>query len=415
MQTDKQRNHILKQSNSSQMKKKKLIKSISEKFIEEYCVKISTKHRPHKTKTSNKTSISPSLIKNINNHSQLSNISTCSTSNNKKSKITQRNRNKISTQLISANIQSNVGIRYSSSALNLSKYNNTNNGRSSLGNTTTNIISPSQQKINVIKKQKKKFLSKISSDFLEIHEELNESTQQKQGLKINKTKNKIKTQLLTKKRSISQHEYKTESSAMVMKNKNNVLKKDHNISRNTKTKDMLNVYDDSYNTLNNNIHQNEFHDKSPHDKKQIRLNVSMDNAKCLNRKVPNASINRSHYSEHYYTNTNHNNLSLNGKTYKESSSYIVNIRNVDTPEELHFAFVNMKQQQKMVYDKINNRIYGNDSGNVTNHGNSTLSVKVSIKRNSNNISRYYDNNDNDNENNTIKKEEISFEDNHYYI
>lgn len=381
MQTDEQTNHTLKPSNSSSKKKKKLIKSISEKFIEEYCVKISAKHRPQRTKTSHKSSVSPSLIKNVNNHSQLSNISTCSTSNNKKSKIAQRNRNKLSTQLISANIQSSGCIKYYSSALNLTKYNNnTNIGISNLGNN----INPPKTQINVVKKSKKKFLNKITSDFLEIHEELNESTQKSQGVKIKK--NKVRNQIFKTKRNIGQNDYQTESSIIKTTNKLNPFKKEHSNSRNLKDGDLLNIINNSV-TLNNITNQNNSQEQSTHPKKHIRLNVSMDDIKCSNRNFQDISINKDDLSEHYHTNNFNNNLSLSVKgPYKDTYSYIINIRNVDTPEELHFAFVNMKQQEKIVYQRINNKLIGNDSGNITTNGNSSSSVKIGFKRHFNNNS-----------------------------
>ena len=400
MQTDRQTNHTLKQSNSSSIKKKKLIKSISEKFIEDYCVKISAKHRPHRTKTSKKSSVSPSLIKNVNNHSQLSNISTCSTSNNKRTKITQRNRNKISTQLISANIQPSGCIKYYSSALNLSKYNgNTNVGISNLGNNSN----PPKTQINVVKKSKKKFINKITSDFLEIHEELNESTQKTQRVKIKK--NKIKNQIFKNKKNIGQNEYQTESSIIKTTNKLNLFNKEHTNSRNQKNVDLLNIINNSI-TLNNITNQNDSQEQSAHLKRHIRLNVSMDNIKCSDRNFQNISINKDNFNNYYHTNTLNNNIPLSSRSpYKDTYSYIINIRNVDTPEELHFAFVNMKQQEKIVYQRINNRLIGNNIGNITNNENNSSSVKIGFRKHSN----YNSNNDNNNF--SIKREENNL----YYI
>jgi hypothetical protein len=79
------------------------------------------------------------------------------------------------------------------------------------------------------------------------------------------------------------------------------------------------------------------------------------------------------------------------------TNYVVNIKNVDTPEELHFAFVNMNQQQKMVYQKIHNKINENER-------NTCISARVGMQRKSQN-----------NKNNNTTDESDFQKDNLYYI
>lgn len=397
MQTNKQSTLSSKHLNSSHTKNKKIIKSISEKFIEEYCLKISSKHFPSTTKTKKSSipSTSPSLLKSTSSQTQISNISTCSTSNNQKTKIVQRNRNRINTQLISSNIQSNKSLKSSSSALNLSKYGNyiNNSTNVSIGNSQSrSIISPVHNKINVMKKQKKKFLNKTTSDFLEVAEEIKDACQNKSNkvIKSYYNSNKNKCTNTKSKGNIN----KNNNEKYTSKINNNIIKnsKVHKCSRNFKSNNVLNIKE-SKESLNN--------DKQLYLKKQ-RLNSSIDNVSCLNHNLSNKSVNKTTRDDDYSVNNNVNNNTLwIGKSFGNSNTnytnYVVNIKNVDTPEELHFAFVNMNQQQKMVYQKIHNKINENER-------NTCISARVGMQRKSQN-----------NKNNNTTDESDFQKDNLYYI
>ena len=281
-------------NNSVRYKNKKLIKCISEKFLEEYAIKISTQ-KPIKSKSPNrnknkrtqKTSLASSLVKTTASQSQISNISTCSnTSNNTKKQMVHRHRNKPS-MLISNTKASTNSLKFSSYS------------------SVMNINNNSCQKINVAKR---KMLHNINnSTFVEIDEEINQSL-------LNEQKNKMN-------RSVSQNSFNEKSS----------LYKDIPIY---KTKHLKDLNKSSCNISTQNAHSNSQSNNILYYKKQVGLNSSMDNA--LNRKPIT------------------NNIKVNALTCKIQKKKDIS-QVIEDPEEMHFAFVELCQNQKQMYIKLQKR------------------------------------------------------------
>ena len=300
-------------NNSLRYKNKKLIKSISEKFIEEYAIKLAENQKQsnnsrstNKTKkqVSNKSSISPSLIKTTT--SQISNISTCSnTSNNTKKQIIHRNRNK--PQIYSSNT------KLSTNSLKFTSYSSAFNMSSTNGTGSAN-------KINVMKKKLLHSNVNNNSTFVEIDEEMNQSSINKQGKKMNRS---------VSQNSMNESSYYKEYIPVLKTKHLKTSRKDSNVN-----KSICNL--SSQNALSNSQGNILYY------KKQIRLNSSMDNAlnkKVLSRDIKvNSSMQMSSKSINdgsFLKNTVNDNISSN--------------RNIEDPEEMHFAFVELCQRKKRMY------------------------------------------------------------------
>ena len=159
--------------------------------------------------------------------------------------------------------------------------------------------SNSCKKINVVKR--KMLHSNINnSTFVEIDEEMNQSLLSKQN-KIN--------------RSMSQNSFKNKDIIPIYKTKH--LKELNKSSCNISTQ---NVLSNQSNIL--------------YYKKQVGLNSSMDNA--LNRKPIT------------------NNIKVNALTCMSHKKKDIS-RAIEDPEEMHFAFVELYQQQKQMYVKLQKR------------------------------------------------------------
>ena len=276
-------------NNSVRYKNKKMIKCISEKFLEEYAIKIASQKQinskspnKNKVKRTQKTSLASSLVKTTASQSQISNISTCSnTSTNTKKQMVHRHRNKPS-MLISNTKLSTNSIKFSSYS------------------SAVNMNSNSCKKINVAKR--KMLHSNINnSTFVEIDEEMNQSLLSQQKNKIN--------------RSMSQNSFKNKDIIPIYKTKH--LKELNKSSCNISTQ---NVLSNQSNIL--------------YYKKQVGLNSSMDNA--LNRKPIT------------------NNIKVNALTCMSHKKKDIS-RAIEDPEEMHFAFVELYQQQKQMYVKLQKR------------------------------------------------------------
>ena len=178
----------------------------------------------------------------------------------------------------------------------------------------------SANKINVMKKKLLHSNVNNNSTFVEIDEEMNQSSINKQGKKMNRS---------VSQNSMNESSYYKEYIPVLKTKHLKTSRKDSNVNKST-----CNL--SSQNALSNSQGNILYY------KKQIRLNSSMDNAlnkKVLSRDIKvNSSMQMSSKSINdgsFLKNTVNDNISSN--------------RNIEDPEEMHFAFVELCQRKKRMY------------------------------------------------------------------
>lgn len=341
MHTDKKTARVNLNS-SMHLKNKKLIKSISEKFIEEYAIKISTRPKAvngsvnvNKVKQSRKSSISPTVIKNTTTQTQISNISTCSdNSNNTKKQIIHRNRNKQSPLLSTNSKTANGSLKFSSYT---SAFNMSNKPTSQ-----QNLNSNSTKRINVMKKKllHNSNINNNNSTFLEIDEELNQSS-----IKQKKKLNRSSSQNPVNESNNNNSSYKEYIPVFRAKN----LKS----SRNTNDKNFCNL--SSQNILNSSSQGSVLYYK-----KQIRLNSSMDNALTNKIVISNNKVINDNNNHNIKVNSSMciSSKSVNNGSFLRNSN-IITKQVIEDPEEIHFAFVELCQKKKKMYTTLERKFNNN--------------------------------------------------------